>query len=391
MRLIDVIRIAVRMVRTNLLRSLLTVLGIGIAISFIVILIGFGYGLQTITIGSILQSKELLSLDIRADDKTGTQINGQTVSEMRALDGVTQVSPVIITSGQIQIGTQLAAVAVSAGNKEYLEMEGVQIRSGKIFDDSQNQVVVSPSTLDLVNLAAEQVIGQTVSLNYTDPNNANDLKKLEAIVIVGVSAPTDAPTIFLPDHLINPDGVTKLTSVKVVAKDREAILATRDAATKKGYQVDSLIETLDEARQVFRWATIGLVTFGTIALIVASIGMFNTLTIALIERTREIGIMKAIGVTDSAVRRLFLAEAGIIGFLGGMSGIMIGLSIGLAIEIFVNRVAVNNQALPLDLFQYPPGFLAGIVVFPVILAMVTGLYPAIRAAKLNPLRALRYE
>lgn len=391
MRWIDVIRIAIRMLRTNLLRSLLTILGIGVAISFIVILIGFGYGLQTITIGSILQSKELLSLDVRADDKTGSVIGNQTVAELRQLAGVTGASPVIITSGQIQIGPQLAAVAVSAGNQDYLEMEGVQIQTGQAFKDGQRQVVVSPAVLDLVNLSPLQALGQIVTMSYTDPNNASDLKKLDNLVIVGISGSTDGPTVFLSYELLNPEGTAKLSLIKLVVKDRPAVLSIRDRVTQKGYQVESLVDTLDEARRVFGYATVGLVTFGIIALIVASIGMFNTLTIALIERTREIGVMKAIGVTDRAVKRLFLAEAAIIGLFGGFFGTLIGIMIGLTIEMLVNRLAVNNQALPLDLFQYPPGFLLGIILFPVLLSILTGLYPAIRAAKLNPLQALRYE
>lgn len=391
MQLLDVLRIAVRMLWTNWLRSLLTVLGIGVAISFIVVLIGLGYGLQSTTIGSIVRSKALLSLDVTAGLQEGQSLSAATLTELSALPDVTASSPVIVTNGQLAIDTELAAVAVTAANQTYLEMEGVEITTGQAFKNDSNEVVVSPQLLELLNLQASQVIGRTVRLSYTDPNNENENKSLDEMTIVGVTSPTDAPAVYLPYSLMIKTGEVKLTSIKLVATDRDAVVSLRNQIMNKGYEVASLVETLDQAKRIFGWATAALATFGTIALIVASIGMFNTLTIALIERTREIGIMKAIGVTDRAVKRLFLAEAGIIGLLGGLVGVFIGVLLGVIFEAILNQVGESYQANAVELFQYPPGFLISIIIFPVLISMATGLYPAIRAAKLNPLKALRYE
>lgn len=388
----DVLRIAFRMLRTNLLRSLLTTLGIGIAISFIVVLIGLGYGLQSITIGSIVKSKALLSLDITADEREGVVLNGQSIAAISQLEGVAAASPVIVVSGQANVAGQAAAVAVMAGNQRYMEMEGIDMSSGRQFEDGTREIVVSPQLLELLGLQADRVMNTIVSLSYTDPNNENELKQIDNLLVVGISGPTEAPTIFLPYDLIGTtDERTRLTSIKALARNRDDILQVREQATQKGYMVESLVDTLDQARQVFAWVTFGLIVFGGIALVVASIGMFNTLTIALIERTREIGIMKAIGVTNRTVRALFLAEAGLIGFCGGLFGIAIGLAVDQTVEFIINELARNYRAEALNLFQYPAGFLVGIILFPVVLSMLTGLYPAIRAARLNPLRALRYE
>jgi putative ABC transport system permease protein len=391
MRPLDIFRIALRMLRTNVLRSLLTVLGIGVAITFIVILIGFGYGVQSLTIGSIIQSKELLSLNISTDVKSTTALTPAVVKELGALPGVTGSSPVILTSGQVTIAGQLAAVSVESANRSYLDMEGVSVPIGKVFDDGKPEAVVTQAVLDLIGLSANEVVGHSLDLSYADPDNENNTKTLNGLIISGVAPATDSPTVFVPINILNATGTAKLTSVKLVAANREDIVTIRSAATNKGYVVESLLETLDQAKKVFYYTTLTLATFGTIALVVASIGMFNTLTIALIERTREIGIMKAIGVTDASVRRLFLTEAAIIGFLGGVAGITVGVGAGAGLEYVLNRYAVAYQSSAIQLFQYPSGFLVGILVFPVILSMVTGLYPAIRASRLNPLQALRYE
>lgn len=392
MRFIDVLRIAFRMLRTNLLRSLLTMAGMGVAISFIVVLIGFGYGLQVVTIGSIVSSKALFSLDITTPDENRLPLNEEAVEKIRQLKGVDGVSPVVVPAGQVTIDGEVAAVAVSAGNKQYLTMEGISLQSGRPFEDGTREILLSPPILELIGMSVQEAIGKTATLSYADPNNSNDQKTLENLLVVGViSSSEESPALYLPYSALQTGEKLKLTSIKASAVDRQSIITVRDTMTGQGYEVNSLLDTLDEAKKFFNFATVGLAIFGGIALIVASIGMFNTLTIALIERTREIGIMKAIGLTNRSVKQLFLAEAAIIGFNGGLIGIAIGSGMGGLVELVFNQLAKTYDAGAVDLFQYPAGFIIGVIAFPTLLAIVTGMYPAIRASRINPLDALRYE
>lgn len=134
-----------------------------------------------------------------------------------------------------------------------------------------------------------------------------------------------------------------------------------------------------------------LLVFGAVALFVSAIGMFNTMTIALLERAQEIGIMKALGASRQDIRKLFLAESIIIGFLGGMFGIIIGY-IGIhAVNTGVNALAKSMGGQMFDLFYIPASFIIFILVFSTAVGLLTGLYPAKRAAELNPLEALRYK
>lgn len=392
MRWLDVFRIAFRMLQTNLLRSILTVMGIGVAISLIVVLIGLGYGLQEIAIGSIVESKELLSLDIMSLPEKGVPVTAESAEEVKKLPGIKEASPVMSTSGEIRLKDKLAAVAVTSGQQSFLEMDGVKITQGRTFNDNTKEVIISPQLLDLLDVKKDDALNSSASVNYNDPTNQNQSRTLEGLTVVGITEAADSPTIYIPFSLVAPEDTTsKVSSVKAAAKDRESVLTSRDALVGKGYQVETLIETLDQARTVFKWVTLGLTAFGLIALIVASIGMFNTLTIALLERTREIGIMKAIGITDETVKRLFLAESAILGLGGGLAGIGIGLSVDNLLGLVLDRIAVTYGGSPVVLFKYPPGFLLAMLLFPVALATFTGLYPAIRASHLNPLRALKYE
>ncbi len=101
--------------------------------------------------------------------------------------------------------------------------------------------------------------------------------------------------------------------------------------------------------------------------------------------------MKAIGIDDVTVKRLFLAESAIIGLMGGLGGVGFGLLIDNTAGLILNRIALGFGGSKLTIFSYPPFFLLGMVLFPILLSLVTGLYPAIRAARINPLRALKYE
>lgn len=131
--------------------------------------------------------------------------------------------------------------------------------------------------------------------------------------------------------------------------------------------------------------------FGGIALVVSAIGMFNTMTVTLLERTGEIGIMRTLGASSNDIKILFVSESVIVGFLGGIVGILIGVSIGFTLNTMVNVAASNFGGKSVALFAYPLGFIMFIAAFSAIVGFLTGVFPARRAAGLNPLDAIRYK
>jgi putative ABC transport system permease protein len=142
---------------------------------------------------------------------------------------------------------------------------------------------------------------------------------------------------------------------------------------------------------IFKIVQYILAGFGLIALGVASIGMFNTLTISLLERTREIGIMRVLGATGSDIMKIFLIEAIFMGFGGGAFGLVTGWLITFILNTTVANLANSLGGQPTYPFLTPWYFAVGIMAVSLIIGFVTGLYPAKHASKLNPLDALRYE
>jgi ABC-type antimicrobial peptide transport system permease subunit len=160
---------------------------------------------------------------------------------------------------------------------------------------------------------------------------------------------------------------------------------------EQGFIVTALSKTVDQANKIFRGVQVTLALFGGIALIVSAIGMFNTMTVTLLERTKEIGIMRTIGGSPLNIKVMFLTESVLMGFLGGLVGIGIGVGGGLSINFLLNMVASRLGGAAMALFRFPIPFLLFIAIFSAVMGFVTGLFPSKRAGSLNPLDAIRYS
>jgi len=181
------------------------------------------------------------------------------------------------------------------------------------------------------------------------------------------------------------------STISVRVKNPKQVEAVEQAVKKLGFNTFSILDATRSLRQFFAVLDLFLGIFGSLALAVASIGIVNTLVMAILERRREIGIMKAIGASDGDVKKLFFAEAGAMGVLGGVVGVALGWAIGHVINLGTN-IYLKRQALPPENFWSVPWWLVGAaIIFAFIVSLVSGLYPAARAARLDPVQALRYE
>ncbi|MGA7683900.1 MAG: FtsX-like permease family protein [Terriglobales bacterium] len=181
------------------------------------------------------------------------------------------------------------------------------------------------------------------------------------------------------------------TSLSVRVQNPNRVPAIEDAIKKMGFSAFSIVDAARSMRQFFAVLDGFLAIFGSLALAVASIGIVNTLVMAILERRREIGIMKAIGASDADVRGLFFAEAGVMGLVGGAVGVTLGWVIGCIINFGMN-IYLQRQHFPsAQIWSVPVWLVLGAIAFSIVVSLVSGLYPASRAARLDPVQALRYE
>ena len=186
-------------------------------------------------------------------------------------------------------------------------------------------------------------------------------------------------------------GTPAYTTVEVHVKSPTQVQPVEDAIKKMGFNTFSIVDATRSLRQFFAVLDLFLGIFGSLALAVASIGIVNTLVMAILERRREIGIMKAIGASDGDVKGLFFAEAGVMGVFGGLVGVALGWTIGRVINLGTN-VYLKRQHFPPEQIWFVPWWLVlGAIAFAIVVSLLSGLYPASRAARLDPVQALRYE
>ncbi len=195
----------------------------------------------------------------------------------------------------------------------------------------------------------------------------------------------------LRDTTSIPVGTSVYTTIEVHVKALAQVQGVEDAIKKMGFNTFSIVDATRSLREFFAVLDIFLGIFGSLALAVASIGIINTLVMAILERRREIGIMKAIGASDGDVKGLFFAEAGVMGVFGGIVGVALGWTIGRVINLGTN-IYLKRLHFPPEQIWFVPGWLViGAIVFAIVVSLLSGLYPASRAARLDPVQALRYE
>lgn len=186
-------------------------------------------------------------------------------------------------------------------------------------------------------------------------------------------------------------GTPAFSTVQVRVQSPKDVQSVEDAIKKMGFNTFSIVDATRSLRQFFAVLDLFLGIFGSLALAVASIGIINTLVMAILERRREIGIMKAIGASDSDVKGLFFAEAGAMGVFGGFLGVALGWTIGRVINLGTN-LYLKRQHLPPEQIWFVPWWLViSAIGFAIVVSLLSGLYPASRAARLDPVQALRYE
>jgi ABC-type antimicrobial peptide transport system permease subunit len=186
-------------------------------------------------------------------------------------------------------------------------------------------------------------------------------------------------------------GVKNYSQVKVLAKDQGKVLGVRKSIESSGFRTVSTLDTVAQIEGLFGTLRLLLGFLGTIALAVASLGMFNTMTVSLLERTREVGVMKAMGMRIAEVRELFLAESMIMGVGGGVTGIFLGFLGGRLLSLTLSSVSLIKGQGMIDISYVPWFFIAFILSVSFVVGIITGWYPSKRATKISALNALRYE
>ena len=181
-------------------------------------------------------------------------------------------------------------------------------------------------------------------------------------------------------------------SAVVRVLDPVALTDVRKRIADLGFGSFSIVDELEQLRTVFLILDSVLALLGDISLLVASFGIANTMIMSILERTREIGIMKAIGAEDREIKLIFFVEAAVIGLTGGVIGTLLAWAIdGIANRLAYRFILKPQGASYVDFFSLPPYLSLGAILFAVVISILAALYPAARAARIDPVKALRHD
>ena len=450
----DLGELALRNLREALLRNSLTTLGVAVGVASLVAMLSLGVGLQELASKRLANSglfdTVLVSSrsNLRGLGRTGAA-NSSSPHESRALDqdarnemehlpNVVEVYPQIRFPTEVRYGgnsysTMVAGIpASSRGNGAF---EGVQgsFFSGPNADEAILQIEFAKEMSD----QPSALIGKELDIRYmerqplgsqsgtADPADAQNngragegfsvVPREKKLRIVGIVETEPAAGFggFGSGRTLIPLQVAEALRATQVNDLREAVHATNgkptyssltvrakspsqvegiEAAVKNmGFSAFSLLDASRNLRLFFTIFDLLLGIFGSLALAVATLGIINTLVMAILERRREIGIFKALGAADSDVKQLFFVEAGVMGLAGGLLGVTFGWFIGTGITWGTN-VYLKRQNLPVaHVFSVPWWLVLGAIAFAIMVSLAAGLFPATRAARLDPVEALRYE
>ncbi len=293
---------------------------------------------------------------------------------------------------------------VLAGTLELVELGGEEDSAAEadvthvtVSASTPHEAVVNRQFLDVLGLAEEEAVGKTFAVSFVVVSSLleNASQKVESVpveyTIVGILPEEDSPAMYVPFIDIRSLGVSSYSQVKVIADSQDAVPDIRSRVEAMGYTTNSVLDTVAQINSFFATARIVLAVVGSIALVIAALGMFNTLTVSLLERTHEVGLMKAIGMKSREVRKLFLVESLTMGFLGGTAGLFLGYLAGACTSVILSSIALSRGFGSMSVAAMPLLLVAAIMALALIVGIGTGLYPSYRATKISALNALRYE
>lgn len=391
-KLVDLIGLALRVFKVRPFRTLLTILGIGVSFSTIFFLLSLGYGLQNILLSQISNDRALRTIDVTSNNSAILPLDQKALKIISGYRGVQEVQPLIASPGQVETSKLVSDATVESAPDSLFTEIAPKVIEGSLPKNREKEVLISHG---LESLLGTNLIGQevnvTASITRLEDGAAKTVveKFSEPFKISGI-VEGDQSIIFVPF-----DKATALNLpfglFKVLVKDDLSLKDVRSKIVDLGFASSALADTVDQANKIFRVFQFILALFGVASLVVAIIGMVNTMTISLLERIHEIGIMKIFGITESDIKKLFYLESAIVGFLGGFSGLTMGYLASRVFNLGISLLANALGGKKVELFFYPLWFIASILIFSTLVGFTIGWSPARKASKLDPLKALNYK
>lgn len=436
MRFFDLLAMSVNNLRRRKMRTILTVLGVVIGTASIVVMISLGIGLKEMTVEQYASYGSLTRIEVNsnygwggADNEEENYLVDATVESLKKLPHVKSVSPVLSTyvnmrQGAYSNSTRLMGISLET-------MEEIKLGQGTLPNpDSKTMelVVGNMVSRDFYNTKTGRgywdtgeepdvdLYNQSFFITFQNMGDNGGKQKKYVFPVSGMVAggpeeyneysyglfteieqlKTQLKRVYkknpIPGQPTNKKGKPYnyfiYDTIYVYVDHMDNVLDVQTSITDMGYQAYSSMQWLEQAQEQTDMIQAVLGGIGAVSLFVAAIGIANTMMMSIYERTKEIGVLKVLGCSLGDIRRMFLIEAGFIGFMGGVSGLALSYGVSHLVNMFLAGSLMDTGG---DISRIPPWLSGMAVVFAIVIGMLAGLFPAIRAMKLSPLAAIRNE
>jgi len=429
MQISDIFMRAGRNLRESKARTILTALAIAVGATTITIAMAAGNGGRDYTNNIVQTSGDAYSLTVfpmpsesatttktglpeygakeeSGASPTGSVVTEQNIAELRKLDGVQSISPML--------DVQVNYVTLGEGQKKLVaplsvkaDRTKIDLAAGTLNDNMapEGQLIISEGYLESFGFnSAQDAIGKTMYINI--PKTSSDGQASEAsrdfrFTIAAVDRKSDTSLYYNEAVRITAEDSRTMYSYQrgaasenkyyglvVLAKEGTDVTKLQQTIVDKGYQVYSLEDQREQLLQVINIAQWALIGFGALAVIASVFGIINTQYISVLERTQQIGLMKAVGASRKDISRLFRYEAAWVGMLGGLIGVLVGFLVTLFNPLITDilKLEAGTQLLQMDWLAS-----LGLIIGLMVISILSGYFPSRKAAKLDPIEALRTE
>jgi putative ABC transport system permease protein len=402
MKLASIILIGYRNIFVNKLRSFLTIGGVAIGIGVVTFLICLGFGMQKMVIDEVTKNNPVNIVDVNNGSLDNfVSLSKENTDKIKGINGVKGVSVQVNAGGKFYYQESQTDAIIFGTTKEYINLSEAKIKYGKIdYDDESAKVMISGKLANILGFAdRSEAIGKKVTFDILLSNETNSEKKEETnitgneVEIVAVTDNENDILAYLSYKWMGEKFGVDLAQIGKVDVDTEitTIEEVRKNIEFLGFETESVVDIVTDINMFFLVIRVVLIVFGTIIMSISAMGMLNTLSVALLQRTKEVGILKALGAKRIDIFRMFVFEAAIISFTGGLLGFFGGYGLAELLNFVFNFISAKRGLAPVDFIYIPGYFVLALVCFIGFLGLATGIMPAKRAATIHALDALRYE
>jgi acetoin utilization transport system permease protein len=450
MKLKDQFRFVKQNMKKNRTRVFMTILATAMGCAFLIVLASVGFGLQKSVVKEITEGGIVTQIDVygqeTSDGNGYRQLEDKDVQTFEKLKDVKAVTTRKLLQqegtysiGNYQLITQTVVADFPSEIKAGFELSKGRLAKGKDevvvgYNFPLNLAVIGESKKEWFDEKGQlkeefrfngELIGEKINLTVQKLEEGKQVEKIIPVTVVGITKkPTkewqEDRSVYISADILKeiesftgtPKGIvldsnsevdlTQLEvdrntfdDVKIHAKNMEAVQGIADKLKEEKYATYSVVNELKQVNLMFAIAKVGLIFIGTIAILIASIGIYNTMTMAVTERAPDIGIMKAIGATPRTIKRIFLLESSYIGLIGALIGTIVSYGISYTVNFAIPLIikqAFNEEMPPELIFSDIPLSLPIICVFICLgVTILSGLRPAQRATKVDVLKAMRRE